>query len=211
MLTTPNNSICLLKDSPSLYNKIKRLFNSVPEICEFSYSLAIKYKGNDEIGYIRDPDASYNPRAARIGVIFLEPYLKIKNEDLIPRPSPELISLAILSSTLLTCYKNEIIKEKILDELIENKSLADNYTSLYKDYIFTETRQEITNNINAIMLISLFIDRMRHFHIEKKMLSEIESEKLNVKIQLDAKYYLTLCEKFFPYYSAFINHFSKRN
>lgn len=208
---TEDLSISLLKnDSPSLHGKIIRLYGTIPEMCSRSYEITKKHQGNTELHFTREAGVSFNPRSARIAVILLEGNKEIE---------PYQISLAILSS-LLELHSTDSLKlitQELGSEL--KKSFLD-VCNRYQE-IITEEKEEfycedtaafhVSGNkdkeekIQDQILISLFIDKMRHVHLAKE-----NKEKLLQNVRKEAEKYLRISEKQYPYYKPFIEHWLKR-
>jgi hypothetical protein len=179
------HNLLLHKESPSLYGKVNRIFGSIPESIELAYTIASENGGNNEIWFSRKEGVSFNPRAARIGIVLLEGEKKT---------SAEILCSGILSSLLyhMESYKNIIL----------------NYHSNFKyiaDYLDTLNFSKKLHPDNAKVLISLFIDKMRHMH-----LCSAEKEERIRKTLKEAEYYIEISEKFFPFYKPFIEHWIKR-
>jgi hypothetical protein len=198
----------LEKDSPNLSGKLKRKFQVIPEECKKAYFLASKLGGNIELDFIREEGVSFNPRAARIGVILTEG---------LPNITIEQITLGILSTLLnretledkaksfdlsqISSHLSEYYQEKFLTLYHYFQNLRKNSI----DITPMEKEEEIAKL--SQILISLFIDNIRHVH-----LASIDCKKERIECYLKrAKTYQAISKKYLPYYTPFIQRWVDRN
>ncbi len=194
-MTTSIDTSLLKKESPNLYGKILRMYGSVPEPCKIAYDFAREHGGNSEIWFTREEGVSFNPRAARVGVILIE---GVGSSEAV---AIETLYLGILSSILI--YPDSL---KRMEDTIDSKEISfEKFRDMHSEYTQLAGHPPDIKPEHAKIFISLFIDKMRHIH-----LCESDKTKLIGETYGEAKYYHDLSEKHFHYYKPFIAHWMKR-
>ncbi len=181
----------LSKDSPSLYQNIRRYLKE-DEVLKITlaYAISAKHGGLTETGVVRLPEASYNPRPARVAQILMTELRDYNAETL---------CCAILGC----CSVDEKITlpETLLDIKEQLQELSDAITS---------PNEPPTSTTCEASLYAILLDDIRHLHMTdfpiehmknkitfiQELIESKESYKENQRLVEKIRHALDRLEKF---------------
>jgi len=206
----------MFKESPHLRNVLSRKFTQIPLELDQAFNIAKDLGGNQELDFKREEGVSFNPRSARIVLILLE-----GNEAV----ETELIKNALLSSCIKedSTFPDDVVNILSSDCIAAMNSIKKSMAQINQrasslileedDSFMRCSTSEISDLLdfnlespNAQILISLFIDRMRHSHLAK---SESKTDTIMKRVR-ESFYYECLSMTYFSYYTPFIKAWRNR-
>ncbi|HMO17934.1 MAG TPA: hypothetical protein PKA63_06180 [Oligoflexia bacterium] len=225
-------------DSPHLFGVLNRLLSrdtsypdSLLEI-ELAYSLAKKFGGNKELYFKRKAGSSFNPRAARIPLILLSGYPNAEYKEIILSILCSLLleddkNDCIISKTNQSKKSNksdesesisEITKEKLLKKYLSEftriekirKFLSISAKSVNESPSHIENFPHDPTPSDIRILVSIFVDKIRHLHLASDYLNTEEMRLLTELCKNEGRTYIGLSGSFFPFYEPVINRWLSR-